>query len=51
LIRQAIQLGADILAGESPSGLILGETVEVDNSNAEEFRNHPIYITRYSLED
>ncbi|MCB2209791.1 substrate-binding domain-containing protein, partial [bacterium] len=50
LIRQAIQLGADILAGESPSGLILGETVEVDNANAEEFRNHPIYITRYSLE-
>lgn len=51
MIRQAIQLGADILAGETPSGLILGETVEVDNSNAEEFRNHPIYITRYSLED
>ena len=51
LIRQAIELGAEILAGESPSGLILGATVEVDNSNAEEFRSNPIYITRYSLED
>ena len=51
LIRQAVELGAEILNGGSPSGLILGETVEVDNSNGEEFRNHPIYITRYSLED
>lgn len=51
LIRQAVQLGADILNGETPSGLILGETVEVDNTNGEEFRNHPIYITRYSLEN
>jgi len=50
LIRQAVELGADILNGGTPSGLILGETVEVDNSNAEEFRSHPIYITRYSLE-
>jgi ribose transport system substrate-binding protein len=51
MIREAVQLGADILAGETPSGLILGETVEVDNANGEEFRNNPIYITRYSLED
>ncbi len=51
LIRQAVELGADILQGGSPSGLILGETVEVDNSNAEEFRSNPIYITRYSLEE
>lgn len=51
MIREAVQLGADILAGETPSGLILGETVEVDNENGEEFRNHPIYITRYSLDD
>jgi ribose transport system substrate-binding protein len=50
LIRQAVELGAEILNGGTPSGLILGETVEVDNSNGEEFRNNPIYITRYSLE-
>ena len=50
MIRQAVELGADILDGETPSGLILGETVEVDNENGEEFRNHEIYITRYSLE-
>lgn len=49
MIREAVQLGADILNGESPSGLILGETVEVDNTNAEEFRTHEIYTTRYSL--
>ncbi len=50
MIRQAVQLGADILNGQNPSGLILGETVEVDNSNAEEFRTNDIYVTRYSLE-
>ena len=50
LIRQAVELGADVVNGGTPSGLVLGETVEVDNSNAEEFRSHPIYITRYSLE-
>ena len=50
MIREAVQLGADILNGENPSGLILGETVEVDNTNAEEFRKHEIYTTRYSLE-
>lgn len=50
LIRQAVELGAEILNGGSPSGLILGETVEVDNSNGEEFRSNPIYITRYSLD-
>ncbi len=50
MIREAVQLGADILNGESPSGLILGATVEVDNSNAEEFRTNDIYVTRYSLD-
>lgn len=50
MIRSAVQLGADILDGQTPSGLILGPTVEVDNTNAEEFRNHEIYVTRYSLD-
>lgn len=49
MIREAVQLGADVLNGQAPSGLILGETVEVDNSNAEEFRTNAIYTTRYSL--
>ena len=49
MVRDAVQLGVDILNGKTPSGLILGPTVEVDNSNAEAFRTNPIYITRYSL--
>jgi ribose transport system substrate-binding protein len=50
MIRSAVQLGADILNGQTPSGLILGPTVEVDNTNAEEFRTNEIYVTRYSLD-
>ena len=50
MIDSAVQLGIDILNGKNPSGLILGPTVEVDNSSAEAFRTNPIYITRYSLE-
>jgi ribose transport system substrate-binding protein len=49
MIRSAVQLGADILNGKTPSGLILGPTVEVDNASAEAFRTNEIYITRYSL--
>ena len=49
MIRSAVQLGDDILNGKNPSGLILGPTVEVDNSSAEAFRTNPIYVTRYSL--
>ena|GEM_PF-210511 len=49
MIRSAVQLGADILNGKTPSGLILGPTVEVDNTSAEAFRTNEIYITRYSL--
>jgi len=49
MIRSAVQLGIDILDGKTPSGLILGPTVEVDNSSAEAFRTNPIYVTRYSL--
>ncbi|MCE1255019.1 MAG: substrate-binding domain-containing protein [Anaerolineae bacterium] len=51
MIREAVQLGADILNGKTPSGLILGPTVEVDNSNAEEFRNNEVYKIRYSLDN
>lgn len=49
MIRQAVQLGDDILNGKKPSGLILGKTVEVDNASAEAFRTNEIYVTRYSL--
>lgn len=49
MIRSAVQLGADILNGKTPSGLILGPTVEVDNASAEAFRTNEIYVTRYSL--
>ena len=49
MVRDAVQLGVDILNGLTPSGLILGPTVEIDNSNAEAFRTNPIYVTRYSL--
>ena len=48
MIDSAVQLGIDILNGKTPSGLILGPTVEVDNSSAEAFRTNPIYVTRYT---
>lgn len=48
MIDSGVQLGIDILNGKNPSGLILGPTVEVDNSSAEAFRTNPIYITRYT---
>jgi len=51
MVREAVELGADIVLGkENPSGLILIPTVEVDNSNEQEFRNNDIYVTRYSIE-
>lgn len=50
MVRQAVRLGADMILGtENPSGQILVDTVEVDNTNEAEFRNNPIYVTRYSL--
>ncbi len=49
MIRSAVQLGDDILNGKTPTGLILGPTVEVDNSNADAFRTNDIYKIRYSL--
>lgn len=50
MVRQAVRLGADIILGTAnPSGQILVDTVEVDNTNEAAFRTNPIYITRYSL--
>lgn len=51
MVRDAVTLGADVVLGnENPSGLILIPTVEVDNSNEQDFRKNDIYVTRYSIE-
>lgn len=49
MVRNAIQLGADILAGETPSGLKLVPTVEIDNTTEAAFRESDIYKVRYSI--
>ncbi len=50
MVRDAVKLGADIvLDGATPTGLILIPTVEIDNSNEQEFRTNEIFVTRYSL--
>lgn len=49
MIRNAIQLGVDILAGDAPSGLKLVPTVEIDNSSEAAFRESDIYKVRYSI--
>lgn len=49
MVRDAIKVGADILGGASPSGLILVPTVEIDNASEDSFRNHEIFKVRYSI--
>ncbi|PKM52663.1 MAG: sugar ABC transporter substrate-binding protein [Firmicutes bacterium HGW-Firmicutes-7] len=47
MVRDAVEYGAKILNGESVSGLILIDTLEIDLSNEQEFRNSDIYKIRY----
>ncbi len=50
MVRDAVILGSKVVLGEeSPSGLILIPTVEIDNSNEQEFRTNDIFVTRYSI--
>lgn len=51
MVVEAIQLGIDILNGESVSGQYLVDTEMVDNSNFEAFMQGDTYTYRYSLED
>lgn len=51
MVVDAIQLGIDVLNGESVSGLYLVDTEMVDNSNFEAFEQGDVYTYRYSLED
>ncbi|MDA3949589.1 MAG: substrate-binding domain-containing protein [Spirochaeta sp.] len=50
MVRDAIELGYDILDGETVSGMHLVETEMVDNSNYEEFMEGDVFTTRYSVE-
>lgn len=47
MVRDAVEYGAKILNGESVSGLILIDTLEIDLTNEQEFRNSDIYKIRY----
>ncbi|GAA0181245.1 ABC transporter substrate-binding protein [Clostridium sediminicola] len=47
MVRDAVEYGAKILNGEELSGLKLIDTLEIDLSNEEEFRNSEIYKIRY----
>ena len=50
MVRDAVILGSEIvLDGKTPNGLILVPTVEIDNSNEQEFRTNDIFVTRYSI--
>ncbi len=50
MVRQAVELGSKvILEGATPSGLILIETEEIDNTNEQDFRESDIFKTRYSI--
>lgn len=51
MVVDAIELGIDVLNGESVSGQYLVATEMVDNSNFEAFMTGPVYTLRYSLED
>lgn len=51
MVVDAIQLGIDILNGETVSGEYLIPTEMVDNSNYETFMQGDVYTYRYSLED
>jgi len=48
MVRNAVEAGMRLLAGEDLSGLILVPTFEVDNQNEAEYRSSEVYITRYS---
>ncbi len=50
MVRDAIELGYDILDGEEVSGMHLVETEMVDNSNYREFMQGDVFTTRYSVE-
>ncbi|MBN2299597.1 MAG: substrate-binding domain-containing protein [Acholeplasmataceae bacterium] len=50
MVVDAIQLGIDVLNGETVSGQYLVATEMVDNSNFEAFMAGPVYTLRYSLD-
>lgn len=47
MVREAIEYGAKILNGEEVSGLILIDTLEIDQSNEQEFRKSDTWKIRY----
>jgi len=50
MVVEAIQLGIDVLNGETVSGQYLVDTEMVDNSNFEAFMLGDVYTYRYSLD-
>lgn len=49
MVVDAIELGIDVLEGQTVSGQYLVETEMVDNSNYRAFMEGPVYSLRYSL--
>ena len=47
MVRDAVEYGAKLLAGEEVSGLYLIDTQEITLENEQEFRSSDIYKIRY----
>ena len=50
MVREAVQLGADVLNGKTLEKEYIIKTVEVDRNNVNDFRNSDIYKIRYSIQ-
>ena len=50
MVREAVQLGADVLNGKTLEKEYIIKTVEVDRNNVNDFRNTDIYKIRYSIQ-
>ncbi|MDA3931311.1 MAG: substrate-binding domain-containing protein [Tenericutes bacterium] len=51
MVVEAIQLGIDVLEGNTVEGLYLVDTEMVDNTNYETFMEGAVYTLRYSLDE
>ena len=50
MVRDAVKLGADVLAGKTLEKSYIIKTVEIDRTNVKDFRNSDIYKIRYSIQ-
>ena len=50
MVRDAVKLGADVLAGKTLEKSYIIKTVEIDRTTVNDFRNSDIYKIRYSIQ-